>query len=416
VNILIVSAQFPYPPRSGFATRVYQLARQLNTRHRVTLLSYVLPQERDGVDALSRELSVLTVTRDLVGVTAKRTAQVASIASSRPYSCRAIHTQEMQNAINELCAGGSVDAIQIESSLLCAFTFPPGIPLILDEHNIEYEVFRRMCDGERGLPRRGFNRVEHARFRRFEQRWWRRVDGCVVTSDREVPVVRSHAPATPVVAVPNCVDLEYFSPSRAPTTPRTLMFNGILTYRPNLDAAYHLVDEVWPLIRARYPEAQLTLVGRTPEAERRRLTRPGVVVAGEVPDIRPHLRRAAVIAVPVRIGGGTRLKVVEGLAMGKAMVSTKLGCEGVAVRDGEHLLIADGARAFASRIIDLFEDPALGFALGQSGRALVEREYSWDLAGNRLLALYDEVTTDGGCAHDRGAGQPLRALVADETG
>jgi glycosyltransferase involved in cell wall biosynthesis len=133
------------------------------------------------------------------------------------------------------------------------------------------------------------------------------------------------------------------------------------------------------------------LVGRADEADVRRLTRPGVVVTGEVPDIRPYLRRAAVVGVPVRIGGGTRLKVVEGLAMGKAMVSTSLGCEGIAVRDGEHLLIGDDATTFAARAVQLFESPSTRSALGSAGRSLVENQYSWELAGERLQALYERV-------------------------
>jgi glycosyltransferase involved in cell wall biosynthesis len=414
VNVLIISAQFPYPPRSGFATRVYQLARQLGADHQVTLLSYALPHERAGVDALSRELAVHVVERRPIGMRAKRTAQATSIASRRPFSCRAVHTHDMQRAITKLCATNSVDVIQLESSLLCAFDFPADVPIILDEHNIEYEVFQRMCEGERAVARRVFNRVEHARFRRFEQRWWGRVDGCVVTSEREVPIVTAHASGTPVVAVPNGVDLDYFRPTPGSPTRCTLAFNGTLTYRPNLDAAYHLVDEIWPLIRDRYPEAQLALVGRAPAAESRRLTRPGVVVAGEVPDVRPYLRDATVIAVPVRIGGGTRLKVVEGLAMGKPMVSTSLGCEGVAVRDGEHLLIADGAGAFASRVIDVFENPALAGGLGHAGRRLMERDYSWDMAGRRLHALYAELTTGDRTARDEGGRSERHPLAAGE--
>jgi polysaccharide biosynthesis protein PslH len=190
------------------------------------------------------------------------------------------------------------------------------------------------------------------------------------------------------VVVPNGVDLDYFRPSTAPVDPHTLVFNATLRYRPNVDAAHHLVEEIWPMVVAQRPDARLYIVGQASDAQARRLGRAGVVVTGEVPDVRPYLERAAVVAVPVRIGGGTRLKVVEALAMGKAIVSTRLGCEGLAVRDTEHLLIADDAHTFADRIVELFDDPAAGQALGSAGRQLAEAKYSWTQATGTLEELY----------------------------
>lgn len=391
MRILIVSAQFPYPPRSGFAMRVVHLARRLAERHDVTLLSYATAEEAAAGEGSAGRVRVVTVARDDASVRSKRVAQALSLASPRPFSCRSVDSPAMQRAIDELCSRERFDAIQLETSLLRTFRFPRGSRLMLDEHNIEYEVHQRMAQGERSVPRRLFSRLEGARLRRFERRSWSQVDACMVTSERELPIVRRHARQTPVGVVPNGVDTEYFTPGAGGGRPRTVVFNGILTYRPNVDAARHLVDEIWPLVRARHPDARLTLVGRAGADDRARLTRPSVQVLGEVADIRPYLRDAAVVAVPVRIGGGTRLKVVEGLALGKAMVSTSLGCEGVDVRDGEHLLIGDGAERFAARVSELFDDPARGEALGRAGRALVERAYSWDLAGERMDAVYAEM-------------------------
>jgi len=388
VRILIVSAQFPYPPRSGFAMRVSHLARRLAERHEVTLLSYATAEEAAAGEGQAGSVRIETVARDGTSMRGKRVAQALSLASPRPFSCRSVDSPTMQRAIDELCSREHFDVIQLETSLLCTFTFPRGSRLVLDEHNIEYEVLRRTADGERSATRRLFSRLEGARLRRFERRCWSRVDACMVTSDRELPLVRRHAGEIPVGVVPNGVDVEHFRPGTGDIAARTVVFNGILTYRPNVDAAEHLVDEIWPLILRRHPDARLTLVGRASEQDRRRLTRPGVDVTGEVPDIRPYLRRAAVVAVPVRIGGGTRLKVLEGLALGKAMVSTSLGCEGIDVRDGEHLLIGDGAESFASRVTELFDDPARGEELGRAGRRLIERTYSWDLVGRRMETVY----------------------------
>jgi polysaccharide biosynthesis protein PslH len=300
----------------------------------------------------------------------------------------------MQEAIDDVCSAGSFDVIQLESSFLCTFRFPRDTRLVIDEHNIEYELFQRLYEGERSLPRRLFNRVEYARFRRFEQACWERADACVVTSEREVDAVRTCAPDTALAVVPNAVDLDYFAPSSTPAEPHTLIFNGTLNYRPNLDAARYLIDDIWPLVRRRYPDARLTLTGRKEGVDTRSLSRPGVELLGEVPDIRPYVSGAAAVAVPIRIGGGTRLKVLEALAMGKPIVSTAVGCEGVAVRDGEHLMIAGDAPAFASRIFEVFENPALRDALGQAGRRLVETRYAWALAGARLESLYREITGD----------------------
>lgn len=391
MKVLVVSAHFPFPPRSGVKMRNYQLLRQLARRHDVTLLTYAWPEDRDGVGPLREELPVRIVERGERSRIARRWAQLRSLASVQPFSARLACARDMQRALNELCADESFDIIQLETSVLCALAVPRDVRVVLDSHNIEYEVFQRMGEGETAVARRAFNRLEYERFRRFEQRCWSRVDGCAVTSDREAPVIRAYAPNTPIAVVPNAVDLDTFAPSPAGVEPGTVVFNGTLDYRPNVDAAQHLVEEIWPLVLNRCPEARLTIVGRGQEADLRRLRRPGVTVTGEVPDVRPYLRRAAIVAVPVRIGGGTRLKVVEGLACAKAIVSTSLGCEGIAVRDREHLLIADGAQAFAARLLELFNDPALGDALGTAGRKLAERHYSWELAGDRLEKLYGRV-------------------------
>ena len=391
MNIILVTAQFPHPPRSGMTMRVYQLLRQLARRHNVTLLSCAEPAHRDAVMELREELPVVVIERSQQSRAAKRSNQLRSMVSMQPFSSREVYSDELQRTLDELCVTTSCDVVQIEGTVLGGLSVPSAVGVILDEHNIDYEVFERMCEGERSLIRRMYNHWEYKRVRRFEQQCWTRVDGCIVTSEREEPIVQSIAPNIATAVVPNAVDLKYFLPSRDAVEPNSVVFNGTLGYRPNIDAAYHLADEVWPLVLERCPDAKLTIVGRASDADRRRLTRPGVVVTGEVSDIRPYLQHAAVVAVPVRMGGGTRLKVVEGLAMGKAMVSTTVGCEGVAVRDGEHLLIGDGAAEFAARILECFANPKLRDRLGAAGRRLTEEEYSWDLAGERLDALYKRV-------------------------
>jgi glycosyltransferase involved in cell wall biosynthesis len=293
----------------------------------------------------------------------------------------------MQEAITELCTKEDFDVVQLESSLFCQYSYPAHVKLLLDEHNIEYELLTRMARSERSLTRRLFNRIEADRFRRFERRAWDSVDGSLVCSERESEILRTYAPRTPVVVAPNGVDLDYFRPSSAAPEPLTAVFNGVLDYRPNFDAALYLVDEIWPQVLSARPEARLAIVGRARDADINALRRPSVDITGEVADIRPHLQRAAVVLAPLRMGGGTRLKIVEGLALGKAIVSTHVGCEGIAVRDREHLLIADDADAIAAAVLELFDDQSLAQRLGRRGRELVEAQYSWNVAGQRLHTL-----------------------------
>jgi glycosyltransferase involved in cell wall biosynthesis len=357
----------------------------------VTLLSFAEPGEALDADALAADIPVRTITYEPPGVLAKRVRQLLSIASTKPWACQDVYSAAMQQAITELCESGRFDIVQLESSVFCQYRFPAGVRVVLDEHNIEYELLWRMGQNERSALRRVFNRLEYLRFRRFERRSWTQVDGVLVCSEREVALVREQAPGTPVAVVPNGVDLDYFSPAQIEPEPFTAVFNGVLDYRPNLDAALHLVQDVWPLVLARCPQARLSIIGRAGQEDVSALRGPGVELTGEVPDIRPHLNRAAVVTVPIRIGGGTRLKVVEALALGKPIVSTTIGCEGIAVRDGEHLLIADGARAIADAVVSLFDADLLPLELGRAGRNLVEAEYSWDLAGGRVQTLYDSL-------------------------
>jgi glycosyltransferase involved in cell wall biosynthesis len=372
--------------------RVDHLCRRLAARHEVTLLTYAPLPGTPSAEPPDPRIRVEVVHRPVPSLAAKRTAQARSLVSRRPYICGATYSDEMQQAIDDLAVRRGFDVVQLESSLMGTFRYPAGTRLVLDEHNLEYEVFERLGAGERSRLRRWFHRREEARFRRFEQGWWQRADGCLVTSEREEAIVRQIAPDTPVAVVPNGVDLDEFRPADRPPEPATAVFNGLMSYRPNLDAAVFLVEEIWPLVLRRRPDARLAIVGRGDEADLARLRRPGVEVTGEVPDVRPHLDRAAVAVVPVRMGGGTRLKVLESLAMEKPMVSTTVGCEGVDVHDNEQLLVADAPEAFAGAVVRLFDDPATASALGRAGRARMQEGYSWEFAGDRLDALYDRVT------------------------
>ena len=393
-RVLVVSGYLPYPPTWGAGMRVYQLVRELAKCNEVTLLCQRAPdQSADAGDLADVCVEVRVVTRRPVTGLRRRARQASSLLSARPFLADAAVGPELQAALDDCLAGRMYDLVQLESSTLGLLRVPDGIPVVIDEHNVESEVLLRAGTQERSALRRAFNRVEAAKTQHLELRTWQRSAGCAVPAQRDLVAVQSRAPALQVEVVPNAVDADVFRPHEGPTTVSgaSLLFVGLLHYRPNVDAARHLVLQVLPELRRRRPDVRLTVVGAGPEAELAWLRRHGVVATGLVPDVRVPMAEADCVVVPIAFGGGTRLKVLEALAMARPVVSTTVGAEGIDVRHEEHLLLADDDAAFVHQVCRVLEDPELARRLGRAGRDRVVDDYSWGAAALRLQALHERV-------------------------
>lgn len=393
--MLVVCGYNPYPPTWGAAMRVAQLVGQLAREHSVTLLCYdnalgVAPQE--ALEPACDELR-LVPHRPRSGA-ARRLAQSTSLLGRQPFHSSSVHSAAMQTAIDDAIREHAFDVVQVESSALACFDFGEHVPLVLDEHNIESELLARHGESETSRARRWFNALEARKYARLEDAAWRRAAACVVTSEREIDQVRARAGGGVVAVVPNGVDVEFFDPGvvGSASAADNIVFTGRLDYRPNLDGICWFLDEVLPRIRRQYPDAGVTVVGNGGPDELAAVARPGVTVTGLVPDLRPYLASAACVVAPIRMGGGTRLKVLEALAMARPLVSTSLGCEGIDVVDGEHLLVGDSVDAFGTSVIRVLDDAAVGSRLGVNGRRLVVDRYSWDESGRRLRQIYEGLT------------------------
>lgn len=378
---------------------MFNLAVSLARHHSVTLITYAqdgeFGREPALFDILCSVCQLHVIPYNPPAGLAGRTNQLLSLLSPTPRDRHNLHTAAMQRAIDHLCEQVAFDVVQIEFSHMCSYRVPQSAALVLDEHNIEYELLQRMQESERSLVRRVYSGQEHRKVRRVEQALWHTVDACAVTSDREKRIIHEYAPQARLAVVPNGVDGAFFAPKHLEPEPETIVFTGLLKFRPNLDAVRFLVDDILPKVQRFRPKAQVTLVGEAAAAELTALRRHNVTVTGWVPDVRDYLARAAVVVAPLRVGSGTRLKVLEALAMGKPIVSTTLGCEGINVLNRTHLLVADGADAFAAGILELFSDPASAEAMGQRGRSLVLEQYSWDGAVARLEELYARAMDPG---------------------
>ena len=388
-SILLVAPSWPYPPTWGFAMRVYHLAKQLSTRHRVSLLTY-------GGDGFAQEPGgSIFESVHLVGPPAamrsKRQAQARSLFSPRSYHMGSLRSHEMEAVLTNLLSRHVFDIVQLESSQM-GFCAPiVGIPTALDEHNVEYMLLKRLAGAETALGRKAFGHLEAGKVRREELRAWTQCDGAIFTSAADMAAMHSALPERDACVVPNGVDPEYFRPSSDEVEPSTVVFTGAINYRPNTDAVAYFVRDVMPRLLRLKPSTKFVVVGQGAPDWLLRMSSSNVVFTGAVRDVRPYLAAASVVVAPLRAGSGTRLKILEALAMEKPVVTTTIGCEGLAVIDGDHLCIADDTQQFAEATAWLMSHRKLAAEIGGAGRALAEREYSWSVIVNRLEQFHTQL-------------------------
>ena len=378
--------------------------REVGAKHDVSVLSLVDPGE-DTADSLRatreycrRAVTVAGPRRYALGGK-KRIIQLATLLSPWSYERLAYHQGAMQVALDELVTRERFDVIQFEFAQMAGYrtsTARPRPILVLDEHNIEFDVVRRTADADVGALRRLYSAVNWRKLRREERTAWRRIDGCVLTSARDREVLGADQPGVRSCVVPNGVDVEEFVPdqSRAPADD-TILFFGAINYHPNTDGLLFFLREVWPILKATRPGVRFRVVGPNPPPSIARWPDPAVEVTGYVDDVRVAIGAASVVVVPLRIGGGTRLKVVEAMALGKALVSTTLGAEGIDVTHERDVLIADAPADFARQVLRVLEDRGLARRLGTEARQLAVQRYSWRAASERLLEFYRELGASG---------------------
>jgi sugar transferase (PEP-CTERM/EpsH1 system associated) len=402
VKILILAPYPPYPPYGGGTMRIYQLIRGLAQQHAVTCVTFA-PDA-----AAERDLAPLRALCRVVCVRGPRQRgplrrASTTLASSLPdmalRNAAAAYTRALHNELTT----ASFDIIQAESIEMAGYLLQvqPNAKLVLDQFNAEYVLQQRAFLTDVRRPRRwhaaAYSLIQWQKLARYERRVMRRCDAVAVVSEEDRRALQALDAALRIAVVPNGVDSAWFSKTAladecapAPALPDcALVFTGTLDFRPNIDAVVWFAREVLPRIRARCPAAHLFVVGKRPAAILHTLAAAGATIIGQVPDARPYIASAAVYVVPMRIGGGVRLKLLEALALEAPVVSTSMGAEGVAgLRGGEHCLIADDAEQYASAVLRLLADRALGQRLGAAGRRLVREHYDWTVIVPRLDALY----------------------------
>jgi glycosyltransferase involved in cell wall biosynthesis len=389
----MIAPSWPHPPTWGFATRVYQLARQLARRHRVSFLAFGGGDVRTATGPAAAFFDSIEFVPPPDGLGSKRLAQARSLFSSRSHHLGGLRSGRMEEALRVLTSRHRFDLIQIESSQM-GFLLPigaQGVPVVLDEHNVEFMLLRRLTGVESSIPRRLFAQIEAAKARREEATAWSGADGVVFTSDADRAVMSALQPEKLARVVPNGVDVDFFQPSGVAPEPATVVFSGAINYRPNTDAVAYFMRRVMPRLKRLRPSTRFVVVGQGAPEWLVRMADASTQFTGAVPDVRPYLAMASVVVAPLRAGSGTRLKILEALAMGKPVVTTTIGCEGLATVDGQHLRVADDPDAFAEATAQLMSDQTAATELGARGRALVARDYSWEAVASRLEEFHSVV-------------------------
>ncbi|MEO8286978.1 MAG: glycosyltransferase family 4 protein [Chloroflexota bacterium] len=400
MKILVLAPQWPDPPRQGAAIRNLHILRYLARHHRVTLLTF----RPDGPMEMSDVAAMCDYAEALPQPQRTARKRIMKLTTSRlPDMAWRLHSDAMHSRLEELCNDSYFDAVHVEGIEmvpygLLALKLDPLAWMTYDAHNAEYLLQRRAFTTDmphaRQLPRGIYSLIQWWRLRQYERR-------TAVMSKHVLAVSPSDAAALSrlslqlkdrVTLLPNGVDLDYWSYSAVTPepsmVPEALVFDGTMDFRPNVDAVRWFASEVFPIVRAERPDAHFYIVGRNPAPEVLSLAdTPGITVAGPVDDMRPWVAGAAVYVVPMRMGGGVRLKVLQAMSMERAIVATPMGAEGIAERPGQDMVVVKAADEFAASVVQLLGDPAQRELYGRSARELVTSRYSWD----SLLPILDGI-------------------------
>lgn len=414
-RLLFLCQTLPYPPDGGVWIRTYHVMRLLADAFDITALCF----ERAATSGTHAEQALAT-SRDGLGRLAsvevfpipQRHSRIRfwydhlrSAALRRVYTTFVYESPAFQRRLAELLDSGEFDLVHVDSLDLARY-LPAcrGVPVVCVHHDIESALLRRRATVERSAWRSAYFRYQ-ARCMEEVERWWcARMALNVTVSERDRERVARLAPGSRIAVVPNGVDTGEFHPDGAGGT--GVAFVGGTNPFPNLDALEFFAADVLPHLRAAGQQGPVRWIGRaSPEQRQDYASRYGIELTGYVADVRPMLRAAACHIVPLRVGGGTRLKILNSWAMGKAVVSTSIGCEGLATADGENILIRDDPKDFARAILAVLEDGALRRRLGERGRATAERLYGWEAIGQKMIETYLTVANGGAgdSAWDTGA-------------
>lgn len=384
-RLLVVSPLLPWPLDAGGKLRMYHILKGMSARYRITLLTLAVDEEnseenRKPFDFL-QDLVMIPISQGRVWQVLRMFANLPRWLAGMPAETVVKRSSALLRACRQMAGQCRFEAVQIEFTqniqYLDAFE-GSGIPSILVAHDVSYVSHERRAEVSKGL-RKWFWSREARMMRYYEQVGWARFNRIVAMSAVDRDIILRHVPNAQIDVAPNGVDTADLQPVEKGETP-TLIFVGWMRHLPNPDAVTWFLDEIWPLIKAGHASVRFAIVGKgLPEYLKRRVEADDRVdYRGYVDDVGRHVGEAWISVVPLRIGSGTRLKILESMALGTPVVATTVGAEGIAARNGEHLGIADAPADFSRAVLELLADRARRHCMASYARSLVESDYDWE--------------------------------------
>ncbi len=397
LHVVMVDEELPYPPTSGKRIRTLNLTLRLARRHHIT---YVCHRNADAQEA--RRAAIYFAEQGIAPVVVDHTVPrksglafylrlAANLISPLPFSVASHMSGALKKALKKLATSQPIDLWHCEwTPYAQAARCLNCRPRLVVAHNLESLIWQRYYETEGQAAKRWYIKRQWRKFKRFERRTFAEANLVVTVSDQDADRVTTTFGGPRPEVVENGVDTTFFRPLGVEREPAHILFLGSLDWRPNLDAVKLLLDEVYPAVRAQEPAARLSLVGRHPPEWLGRLVqgRPGVALHGDVADVRPFLARCGMLAVPLRIGGGSRLKILEALACETPVVSTRVGAEGLHLQNEKHLDVVEQVENLAGALVRCIRSPLRAQAQASLGRRLVLDRYDWDTLADKLEQVW----------------------------
>ena len=395
MRILWLKTELLHPVDKGGKIRTYNMLKELKRDHHITYLTLddgtADHEARDRADEYCHELVCLPFQQREKFSKGFYVELLSNLGSRFPYAIKKYESAAMRREIIERTQHRSIDII------ICDFLAPAinvprtlSCPSILFQHNVEAMIWKRHFEVQNNALKKTYLRDQWRKMSTFEKAMCRRFDSIVAVSAEDRDQIREEYGASDVFEVPTGVDTDFFKPSGTENVdPHNVVFTGSMDWLPNEDAIRYYTERIQPIVRQSIPDATLTVVGRNPYPGLLELSRrdPSIIVTGRVDDVRPYMERAAAYVVPLRIGGGTRLKIYEAMAMEKAIVSTTVGAEGLPVSDGKELRIADTPETFAAAVVSLLTRPEAARTLGQESARVVRERFGWNGVAKRFAEI-----------------------------